>query len=119
MTKEEFSIWLKDHNNKCSTKQLKEIGLTLTEINDIKKWSDENGNPVLIGYIDTEDEDYEFTIQECPIVNPIQPPKTEEVVKQFEKYFDCQHYERPINLRDLNKKFYDKFYEHKGRRYRR
>lgn len=118
MTKEEFSIWLKDHNNKCSTKQLKEIGLTLTEINDIKKWADENGNIVLIGYVDIEDEDHEFTIQECPIVNPIQPPKTDEVVKKFEKWLDGQHYEQSINLRDLNKKFYDKFYERKGRKYR-
>jgi len=119
MTKEEFSIWLKEHDNKCSAKQLKDIGLVLTEINDLKKWSDENGNPVLIGYMDIEDEDHEFTVQECPIVNPIQPPKTDEVVKQFEKYLAPQHYEQPINLQDLNKKFYDKFYEHKGRRYRR
>ena len=119
MTKEEFSIWLKEHNNKCSIKQLKEIGLILTEINDLKKWSDENGNPVLIGYMYVEDEDYEFTVQESPIVNPIQPPKTDEVVQQMEKYLYGQHYEQPINMKDLNKKWYDKFYEHKGRRYRR
>lgn len=117
MNRKEFYTWLKEHDNKCSIKQLKELGLILKE-NDsgIKQWIDSDGNICLIGYIETDDEDTEFITKEYSIVEPY-IPKTEDVVKKMEKWLDSQHYETPISINDLNKKFYDKFYERKGRKY--
>ena len=121
MIRSEFNIWLKEHNNKCSIKQLREIGLILQEVKDLKKWVDSEGVPCLIGYVDTDDEELEFTVQEYSVVEPVQPPKTEEVLKNMEKYLDCQHYETINDYSSVfsNKKWYDKFYEHKGRKYRK
>lgn len=117
MVRNEFYTWLKEHDNKCSIKHLKELGLILKEDkNGLKQWIDSDGNICLIGYIDTDSEDTEFIAKEYSIVEPY-IPKTEDVVKKMEKWLDSQHYETSITKYDLNKKFYDKFYERKGRKY--
>lgn len=117
MNRIEFFNWLKEHNNKCSIKQLKELGLILKEDkNGLKQWIAGDGNICLIGYIDTDNEDIEFIAKEYSIVEPY-IPNTEDTVKKMEKWLDSQHYETPITKYDLNKKFYDKFYERKGRKY--
>ncbi|MBQ3415845.1 MAG: hypothetical protein IJH39_11055 [Clostridia bacterium] len=117
MVRNEFFNWLKEHNNKCSIKQLKELGLILKEDkNGLKQWIDSDGNICLIGYIETDNEDTIFTAKEYFVVDPY-IPNTEKVVKDMQKWLDSQHYETPISIHDLNKKFYDKFYERKGRKY--
>lgn len=118
MERNEIFNWLKEHDNKCSIKQLKELGLILKEdVSGVKQLVDSDGNICLIGYIETDNEDTIFTVKEYPIVEPVLKPKTDEVIKSMEKWLDTAHYERSISIRDLNKKFYDKFYERKGRKY--
>lgn len=117
MEHKEFLNWLKEHNYKCSIKQIRSLGFTEENINDTTCWKDSNGNPVLITYVSLDDEDYIFTIEEMnPIIEP-QIPNTEEVVKKMEEWLDTQHYESPMSFSD--KPFYDKFYERKGRKYNR
>lgn len=45
----------------------------------------------------------------------------EEVIQQMETYLDKQYYNSVTDYDSVfsNKKWYDKFYEHKGKRHRR
>ena len=55
------------------------------------------------------------------IVEPSQSPKMEELIQQMETYLDKTYYNSVTDYNSVfsNKKWYDKFYEHKGRRHRR
>ena len=115
MTAQEFNDWLKEHDNKISIKQIKELGLVPHESID-KVWYTSD-KKMLIAGCTVKDEDTLIEISKVdPIVEP-QIPKTEEVVKKMHEWLDTQHYEEPIEF--SNKPFYDKFYQHKGRKYRR
>lgn len=119
MDKKDFNIWLKEHNNKISIKQLHEI-LTEEKVGEGICWKDENGNIVLIGYVPTDDEDYEFTVKELDSV--VEPQiSTKEQINKMHEFLDTQHYEPYVDYDGFlsGKKWYDKFYEHKGRKYRR
>ncbi len=107
MTKDEFNAWLKEHNGKCSIRDLEELGFTYHPHSPYGYWTDEKNEFALI-FDDS-------------IIEPYQPPKTEEVLKQMETFLDAQHYESVTDYDSVfsNKKWYDKFYEHKGRKYRR
>ena len=112
MNSTELKQWLKEHDNKISIKQIKELGLIEDEKLD-KVWHTDDKKMIIVGN-DVEDED---SIREITEVNPIiepQIPKTEEVIKRMEKWLDTQHYETPVGI--SNKPFYDKFYNHKGRK---
>lgn len=116
MERNNFFKWLKEHNNKCSIRQIRELGLILTEGNNgLKQWIDSEGNICLIGHIEVDDEDTKFIVKEYTLAVPYIPKQ--DVVKQMNKWLDNQHYETSVNIKDLNKKFYDKFYEIKGRKY--
>ena len=101
MNKEQFNEWLKEHNGKCSIKDLEELGFKYHPHSPYGYWTDEE-NKFAIVFNDA-------------FVEPYQPPKTEDVIKQMEKWLDTPHYESVLDI-DLNKKWYDKFYEHKGRK---
>jgi hypothetical protein len=101
MTKEEFNIWLKEHNGKCSIDDLLKLGFKNKFYKGNEYWVDSEEKFALIF--------------EDSVVEPYQPPKTEKVLKRMETYLDSQHYESVLDI-DLNKKWYDKFYEHKGRK---
>ena len=106
MTKEEFNTWLKEHNGKCSLKELVELGFTYHLHSPHGYWADEKNEFALIvdGFID----------------KPYQPPKIEEVIQQMETYLDKQYYSgTDHDFVFSNKKWYDKFYEHKSKRHRR
>ena len=117
MVRNEFFNWLKEHNNKCSIKQLRDIGLKEKKINDTTYWVDDDEKTIVISFVDTDDIDTEFIVKIADPIVPIQQPKTEYVVKNMQPWLDNQHYESSVSIRDLNKKFYDKFYERKGRKY--
>lgn len=113
MTAQEFNDWLKEHDNKISIKQIKELGLIPHDTIDNVWYTDDK--KLMIAGCTVEDEVALIEVSKInPIVEP-QIPKTEEVVKQMEAWLDHQHYEQPIEI--SNKPFYDKFYKHKGRRY--
>ena len=117
MTKEQYEAWLKEHDNKVSIKQIRELGLTEKTVGDGTYWMDENGVTLMIAFnIADADINKEFIVKAIDPIVPPQVPSTDELVKNMEKYLSLD-YETPISMNDLNKKFYDKFYEHKGRRY--
>lgn len=66
MTKEEFITWLKEHNGKCSMKELIQLGFTYHLHSPHGYQADEENEFALIvdGFID----------------EPYQPPKMEEVI---------------------------------------
>lgn len=117
MTKEEYIIWLKEHNNKCSINQIREFGFTEKKLSGATYWLDENGKIVAITYIDDKDIDKNFNVEIVDPSVPIQQPNTEYIIKNMQTWLDNQHYEQSVSIRDLNKKFYDKLYERKGRKY--
>jgi len=118
MTKEEYIIWLEEHDNKCSISQIRELGLCEKTVEDGTYWMDENGVTVMIAFnIADADINKEFVVKAVdPIIPQAQPPKTDEMMKKFNEWLDTAHYESVINHSD--KPFYDKFYERKGRKYR-
>ena len=118
MLRNDFYNWLKEHDNKCSINQIREFGFTEKKLSGATYWLDENGKIVAITYIDDDtDIDKNFNVEIVDPSIPIQQPNTEYVIKNMQTWLDNQHYESSINIRDLNKKFYDKFYERKGRKY--
>ena len=121
MTKEEYTIWLKEHNNKVTISQLRELGLTEKTVGDGTYWMDENGVTLMIAFnIADADINKEFIVKAIDPIVPPQVPSTDELVKNMEKYLPS-NYESVTDYNSVfsNKKWYDKFYEHKGRRYRR
>ena len=121
MTKEEYTIWLKEHNNKVTISQLRELGLTEKTVGDGTYWIDENGVTLMIAFnMADADINKEFIVKAIDPIVPPQVPSTDELVKNMEKYLPSD-YETINDYSSVfsNKKWYDKFYEHKGRRYRR
>jgi len=100
MNKEQFNEWLKEHNGKCSIKDLEELGFKYHPHSPYGYWTDEENKFALV---------FEEGVEAYT------PPKTEDIIKQMETFLYTQHYESVLNI-DLNKKWYDKFYEHKGRK---
>lgn len=108
MTKEEFNIWLKNNNGKCSVKDLEDLGFKYHPHSPYGYW--------------TDDENQFALIFEDSVVELYQPPKTEDIIKQIEFYAaSTAHFENEITYEDIKagKKWYDKFYERKGRKYSR
>ena len=119
MTKEEYTIWLKEHNNKVTISQLREIGLIEKTVGDGTYWMDENGVTLMIAFnMADADINKEFVVKAIDPIVPPQVPSIDKLVKNMEKYLSSD-YETPISMKDLDKKFYDKFYERKGRKYSR
>lgn len=117
MTKEEYTVWLKEHNNKVTISQIRELGLTEKIVDNGTYWMDENGVTLMIAFnIADADINKEFVVKAVDPIVPVQIPKTEEVVKHMEEYL-YHDYQIPVSMKDLDKKFYDKFYERKGRKY--
>ena len=72
------------------------------------------------GYWADEKNEFALIVDDF-IVEPYQSPKMEEVIQQMETYLDKTYYNSVTDYNSVfsNKKWYDKFYEHKGKRHRR
>ena len=72
------------------------------------------------GYWADEKNEFALIVDDF-IVEPYQSPKMEEVIQQMETYLDKPYYNSVTDYNSVfsNKKWYDKFYEHKGKRHRR
>ena len=114
MTKEEFNNWVKENGDKKITvKTFEELGLKYVKANNepgvYGYWVDENGEKVAAFMQSTE-----------PII--CSPQDERKMFEKFVKNYEMvEHYTEPINIKDIKagKQWYDKFYEHKGRKYRR
>ena len=88
-------------------KELIQLGFTYHPHSPHGYWADEKNEFALI--VD------DFRVE------PYQSPKMEEVIQQMETYLDKTYYNSVTDYNSVfsNKKWYDKFYEHKGKRHRR
>lgn len=111
MTKEEFNNWVKEHgDSKITVKTFETLGFKYVKVTGepgvYGYWLDENGEKVAVFMQSVE-----------PVI--CTPQDEQKMFEKFVKTFEMiDHYTVPINDIMSGKQWYDKFYEHKGRKRR-